>query len=186
VDHVVVPLSRDHAAALDPLVAGAAAAAGIGRPSALPHVTLLAYTGVPRRRAGAELGAVVAATPPFVLHAHGYGFFSGQEPGDLSLHVPVVRSPEVEAVQHAVWVGLRDAGADVARWTDPDLWSPHITILERDLDADRLASATAWLARRHHPHWSIPVDRLLLLPGRRDADRDPASFPLSGRPACLR
>jgi hypothetical protein len=154
VDHIVIPLGRDHLGAMETLAAGAAGAAGMG------------YTpGASGRHARRAIEAVVSTTVPFSLHAHGYGFFTGDDPPDLSLHVQVVRTAVVDTFHARLWVAITRAGADVAKWCAPDLWSPHITLLDRALDAHRLGAAAGWLARRHHPSWTIAVDRVAVTGG---------------------
>ena len=167
VDHIVIPLDRDHFQAMEVLATGAAAAAGVTRsPRASGgHVTMLAYQGLDRPAVRRAIEGVVSTTGPFSLHAHGYGFFTGDDPPDLSLHVPVVRTAVLDTFHARLWVALRRAGAEVAKWCLPDLWSPHITLLDRALNPESLGAAAGWLARRHHPSWSITVDRVALTGG---------------------
>ncbi|MDP1804666.1 MAG: 2'-5' RNA ligase family protein, partial [Acidimicrobiales bacterium] len=105
------------------------------------------------------------AIEPFVIHAHGYGFFTGDNPANLTLHVPVVRAEALDSLHGRLWAQLVDAGAEVAPWSAPDLWTPHLTVLDRALDPPALGAAATWLARRHHPSWSILVDRVVLTGG---------------------
>jgi len=169
-DHVVIPIGRDHTHTIDLLVAGAAAAAGIDLPPAgsSPHVTLVAYSGLSRTVALREIRALVMTLQPFALHAHGYGFFAGDDPTDLSLHVQVVRTRLLDALHAGVCDRLARVGADIAPWSAPDVWSPHITLIDRALDPVRLGAAVAWLSRRHHPSWTISVDRAIVTGGWRD------------------
>lgn len=166
-DHIVIPIGPDHRKAIDALVAGAAAAAGLESPTGGrdPHVSLFAYEGLSRAVAEAAVEATLRATPAFVIHAHGYGFFTGDNPANLTLHVPVVRAEALDSLHAGVWAKLRHAGAEVAPWSAPDLWTPHLTLLDRALDPPALGAAAAWLARRHHPSWSILVDRVVLTGG---------------------
>jgi 2'-5' RNA ligase len=119
----------------------------------------------------AQVERIVSATRPFLLHAHGYGFFSGDDLSDLCLHVPVVRSRPLDSLHEALRSALSTAGADIARWSEPDIWSPHITLLDRYLDAARLGLAARWLARRHHPSWDIVADRVELVGSWAEHDR---------------
>ena len=128
-------------------------------------MSLLAYQHLSQGMAARAIEDIVRATAPFVIHAHGYGFFTGDDPTDLTLHVPVVRAPALDRFHARLWAQLRGAGARVAAWSAPDLWSPHLTIVDRTLDPHALGAAATWLARRHHPSWSIPVDRIMLTGG---------------------
>lgn len=176
----MIPLGPDHLRALEGLAAGAAAAAGMAQRTGRSggHVTLLAYQGLARPAARQAAEPVVSETAPFSLHAHGYGFFTGDDPPDLSIHVPVVRTAVLDGFHARLWAALSRTGADVAKWCAPDLWSPHITLLDRVLDPERLGAAAGWLARRHHPSWSIAVDRVALTGGWPEHDRAGENLPL--------
>lgn len=184
-DHVVIPLRGDHLRSARALAAAAAGAAGVERPPDQPaaHITLVAYQGIGRDPARRAVGAVSGATAPFVLHAHGYGFFTGDSPTDLCLHVPVVRAGALDALHAALCGAIERAGGTIATWSAPDRWSPHITLLDRVLDPARLGAAAASLAGRHHPSWTVTVDRLMLTGAWRDHDRPGDMVRLgSGRP----
>ena len=77
-DHVVIPIGRDHVKAIDLLVHGAARAAkmDLSRVESLPHVTLVAYSGLPRTVALHHLQAFVMTVHPF--RSTRYGFFTGE------------------------------------------------------------------------------------------------------------
>lgn len=166
-DHLVIPLDEPHARVLGELAGQLLAGAELDAAGLLPtpHLTLLAFRGLDWAAAEAALAPLAAATAPFTVHAHGYGFFAAAEPAGLSLHVPVVRGARLDRLHRQACAALRCAGAEVAGWTDPEVWTPHLTVLDRGLDAERLGRAVAWLARRHHPSWRIPVDRLELTGG---------------------
>jgi 2'-5' RNA ligase len=165
--HVVVPLDHDHVAARALLLDGLVAAAGLTSPSEAvdPHVTVVAFTDLDAGAAGDVLAEVARACEPFVMHSHGYGFFTDQDPIGLNLHVPVVRDPALSALHAAACVALEAAGATLAGWTTPPWWTPHITLVDRGLQPDSLAAGVAWLATRHHPSWRIPVERLRVVGG---------------------
>jgi 2'-5' RNA ligase len=132
------------------------------------HLTVVAYEGLDRDVATEILQCAAISCPPFFLRAHGYGFFVG-ELGDASLHIPVVRDESLNGLHASVRSALAGAGATLAGWTEPDLWSPHITVVEGGLGADALAVAVAALARRHHPSWRMPVRGLEIVGGRHEA-----------------
>lgn len=175
-DHVVIPLDSIHVKLVDALAEGLAAAAGACRAQGgTPHVTLVAYTGVERGAAKAAIAAATADTAPFVVHAHGYGFFLGHDAGDFNVHVPVVRTDSLTDLHRAVLDAIRGAGAQIAASTEPEAWTPHITLLSRALDPTRLGTGVTWLATHHHPSWQIPVDRVVVTGGwtERSATSEP-------------
>jgi hypothetical protein len=112
--------------------------------------------------------AALRGLVPITLHAHGYGWFCEDGGSTLALHVPIVRGPAVDGLHAVVTAALVGVGAAVAGQTKAETWSPHLTLLADGLDPARLGAAAAWLGRRHHPRWQIPVDRVLLTGGRQD------------------
>jgi 2'-5' RNA ligase len=163
VDHVVIPLDRDHVTAVAALTADAAESMGLAvPPRSQPHVTVVAYRGLDRAAALAAVSAAVAGLAPFVLRAHGFGVFARAGHSGLSLHVPVVRNHELDHLHARVHGALAAAGVEVAGWSEPALWSPHITLLDRELRAAEVGAGITRLAARHHPSWHVPVDRLQL------------------------
>src|SRR6266540_2104120 len=74
VQHVVAPLGPDHQRAVHDLVeaTGIAVAA-----PCQAHVTLVSHEDLVPEAAIDALRPVAAATPPLVVRAHGYGFFTG-------------------------------------------------------------------------------------------------------------
>ena len=160
-DHVVLPLDRDHQRAVSALVERVMAAVAVPWPAGTrAHITLVAYEGLEREATLHAVAPVADRTMPFAVHAHGYGLFTGPDASDLSLHVPVVRTEALGALHDEVEAALVAAGAAVAPWSQPRLWSPHITLLAHDLSPGALAVAVGSLADRHHPSWEIPLDRL--------------------------
>jgi len=181
VEHIVVPLDAMHARAVADLAGRLATAVGCAPAAAPahPHVTLASYRGVPPATAVAALAPVAAALAPFTVRAHGYGMFTGDRPEDLSLHVMVVRTTALDDLHGRVHRALSRAGAETVGLTDPRVWTPHITLIERQLTPDRLGRAVELLAVREHRSWSIRVAALAAGPrmGRR-----PAPMVLRGRP----
>jgi 2'-5' RNA ligase len=160
VDHVIAPLDRDHARVVTELAVDLAAALAIDREAAVPahpHITLASYTDLTVDDATVALAPAVVATAPFVVRAHGYGIFTGGDDVDLSLHVMVVRTPALDRLHHAVCAALAGAGAEVCGTSDPAVWTPHVTLLDRGLTPHLLGRAVEVLAGRPHRTWSITV-----------------------------
>lgn len=184
-NHIVIPLAPAHVHAFTRLVVSIGAAAGLdcAEEALRPHVTVVAYDGLAPEVCADALRSVTEATLPFTIHAHGYGLFTGPQPSDLSLHVPVVRSRPLDDLHAAVSRAVVDSGGAVASWSGPDLWSPHITLLDRCLDGGRLAEIVATLSSRPQPSWRIPVARIAVTGGWAERDSAGPSLRLgSGRP----
>jgi 2'-5' RNA ligase len=161
--HVVAPLDPDHVRAAHDLIDQLRAATGVPEPAPPcwePHVTLVSYVGLPRAVAVEALQEVATATAPFVVRAHGYGFFTGDAPSELCLFVPVVRDGEIDQLQRRLGARLEDAGATLCGQSRPAVWTPHITLLDRCLDPARLSVAVGHLAGRPHPSWNVRLDHL--------------------------
>jgi hypothetical protein len=181
--HVLLPLDGSHEAALRRLAAGAALAAGLGPDlgSAGHHVSLVVVPGATLERVRLAMAEVAHAVEPLSIRAHGYGFFTdGTTPG-TSLHVPVVSGPALLELHRRACVVLGAHGMAPAAWTAPERWSPHITLLDHGLDPVALGHAVTWLGGRHHPHWSIPIDRLAVEGRQGDPAVEPATVVLGAR-----
>ena len=187
-DHVIAPLDAGHARVVGELASGVANVAGISQLpiDVNPHITLVACGGLSHDALSAAVESVVADMEPITVTAHGYGMFTGPDPLDLSLHVPVVRTRELDTLHRRLCQALHQAGAEIAGWSTPELWLPHITLVDRDLDPARIARATAWLSYRRHPSWRIPMERIALRGGRMDADTDETVIELGDSPATER
>jgi 2'-5' RNA ligase len=167
VQHLIVPLDPDHVHAVAALAAEAAEAAGLPDlgPPACPHVTVVAFTGIEPAAARRVIESVLAGVRSFEMRAHGYGVFARSGDSGPSLNVQVVRGSALDELHALVHDALAEVGAEVAGWTLPDTWSPHITLTDRALHTAALGRAVAVLAGRRHPSWHIPVDRVLLVGG---------------------
>jgi len=166
VQHVVAPLDPDHQRAVHDLV-GVASAATLTTEIAVrapcqAHITLVGYEDLAPEAAVDALRLVAATTPPFVVRAHGYGFFTGDAPSEVCLFVPVVRDVDLDRLQHRICAGLDAAGAHICGQSRAAVWTPHITLIDRSLDALGLSRAVRQLARRPHPSWHIPLERIVV------------------------
>lgn len=94
------------------LVQGVVAAARVTTfEDSAPHITLVAHAGLAAPAVRRAIAHIAATTDPFTVHAHGYGFFTGSEPSDLSLHVPVARTPALNELHRRRCAARRRAGA---------------------------------------------------------------------------
>lgn len=181
VDHLLLPLDDTHEEAIGRVVDGLAEVVGTDLRSAwCPHLTLVSYARLPPDEAAGAIAWVAAATAPPSLHAHGYGFFAGHDPVELSLHVPVVRTRALDDLHRSLFDALIEAGAEVAGWCTPDVWSPHLTLVDRSLTPESLGAAVSWLARRPHPSWRLTADAVAVSAGWRERDRPMVRLPLAG------
>ncbi len=160
-EHVVSPLDLMHARAAGDLASGLVGPSG-HRTAATPpwHITVASFEPVSPSVSRQVVAAVAARTDPFVVHAHGYGLFVGAHGSSLIMYVPVVRGPRLEALRVDLHRSLEDAGVRVAHWLDADHWTPHITLIDRDMAEIDVARLAAFVRQRQHPSWHVPVGEL--------------------------
>jgi hypothetical protein len=183
VDHLLLPLDPPHIEAVERVAEVVSTAAHLDpAPGPAPHITLLAYDGLPRDDVERVLRPIVTRTAPFQVNAHGYGLFTGGRPQDLCLFVTVARCAPLERGHSTVFHAMEHAGARVSGADRPSSWLPHVTVVDRGLDACTLGVAVASLAGRGHPRWHIPIDCVVLAGGRQDRSGDHVVLPF-GVPA---
>jgi 2'-5' RNA ligase len=183
VDHVIAPLDIDHDRVVTQLSRELASAVGITPAGATrrPHITVASYSGLEPAEAQAALVPVVATAEPFMVRAHGYGVFAGDTDADLSLHVVVVRSQDLDRLHCAVHRTLAGAGGCLAGTTHPSVWTPHITLLDRCLSPRLLGDAVEVLTSRPHRSWSIPLASLAIARRGTAVDPEIREIPLGGQ-----
>lgn len=131
--------------------------------SSPPHITLVVVLEAPdRATVDAAVAAVAARTPAFTVRARGLGVFHDGGGGPV-LHVPVVRTPELARLHQDVHDAVVAAGGVVEGRSAPASWSPHITLWDRGLTADRLACAVADLVSAPPIAWTVPVASLVTM-----------------------
>lgn len=161
---VGIPLDHDHVAAVRCLQRR------LGVPSTdrspRPHITLVVVLEAPDRVClDAAVQAVAARTLGFTVRARGLGVFHDGGGGPV-LHVPVVRTPELARLHQDVHDSVTAVGGVVEGRSAPASWSPHITLWDRSLTADRLACAVADLVAAPPIAWSVPVTSLVTMDHR--------------------
>lgn len=161
--HVTALLDVDHDREVRRLTCELAEALGIDEAAVRqgrPHVTLVSYTGLAPEAAVAALAPVARDLSPVRVRAHGYGVFTGDTDSELSLHVLVVRTRPLDELHRRIRAALLAAGGTPDGTTEPKVWTPHITVLDRGLDPALLGRAVELLAVRPHRSWSVGITRL--------------------------
>jgi 2'-5' RNA ligase len=125
-----------------------------------PHFTYQVSEEYDVRAVETALRGVADSTKPFRVRAGGLGVFCGARP---VLHVPLVRSPELVALHEEVWRAVgRPPSGEVARYYESEMWIPHVTLAQGDIDGDRLGEVVRALAARNF-HWEMEVNNLSLI-----------------------
>jgi 2'-5' RNA ligase len=102
----------------------------LGRPTvpsgSVPHITLHASKStydLPALRI--TLREFARYAQPFTLHANGLGIFTSLNP---ILHIPVIRTPELNRFQELLWVAAAGTTAESLPYYHVEHWIPHITL----------------------------------------------------------
>lgn len=110
-----------------------------------------------------------ADTAPFRVLTTGLGVFTdGLNP---VVYVNVARSPQLSALNAALWPLVAPASAGIVGYYHPDQWVPHITLAHGDVTRENLSTVVGALSRWDYT-WSIPIDNLALLYNPTTAHRD--------------
>jgi 2'-5' RNA ligase len=162
-DHVTALLDLDHDREVRRLTCELADSLGIDEAAVRrgrPHITLVSYTGLDAEAAVAALAPVARDLAPVWVRAHGYGVFTGDTASELSLHVMVVRTRPLDELHRRIRAALVAAGGTPDGTTDPKVWTPHITVLDRGLTPTLLGRAVELLAARPHRSWRVGIATL--------------------------
>ena len=128
--------------------------------TSFPHFTFQVSEDYDLRAVGSALHRLAAGLSPFTVRTAGLGVFTSARP---VLYVPVVRGPELERLHRDVWEAVGGAPTgEAARYYAPEMWLPHVTLAQGDVDYDRLGEIVGALARRNF-HWEMEVNNLSLI-----------------------
>ncbi len=96
---------------------------------------------------------------PLRVRSSGLGLFTGRNP---VLFIPVIKSPELVQLQHALWQELAPVARRPVGYYEPGRWQPHITLGHTDIDASNLPAIVGALAGREY-NWEIRIDNLTVI-----------------------
>ena len=180
--HLAVLLDGDHVTAVERIWTRLEERFGLSgvRRVPLPHISLYALDSATDEQLHARLEQVAGSTAPFRVHAHGYVLFVGDHPSDLSVGVLVVRSTPLSRLQDLVRQACGAEDGALAGQFAHDVWTPHVTLADRDLAPSTMGQVVEQLAARSHPSWSIPIDNLACLVDGADGPEVSWRRPLTG------
>lgn len=128
--------------------------------TAFPHFTYQVSEEYDADAVSEALQRLAAQVAPFKVRTAGLGVFTAATP---VLHVPIVRSPELDELHAEVWRGLgQEPTGDVARYYETRMWLPHVTLAQGDIGCERLAEIVRVLAARNF-HWEMEVNNISLI-----------------------
>lgn len=124
-----------------------------------PHFSYHVAVGYDLGRLTAALETIAGKTAAFTIKATGLGIFTGSEP---VLYVPIVRSAALTTLHKQVWTAIEPASRESIAYYEPDLWLPHITLSQGDIDLANLGAIVQWL-NEQSLNWDIPVTNLSVI-----------------------
>jgi hypothetical protein len=96
---------------------------------------------------------------PFTVSTSGLGVFTGARP---VLFVPVVRSPDLDALHAALWSRCTAAFGVGLPYYAPDAWVPHVTLAQGPAAVERFPDVVRALTHREF-NWNLRIDNLAVI-----------------------
>lgn len=103
-----------------------------------PHLTLFGFEGIDHPRVQRVLECFTEKQGPVPVRGIGLGLFLKPAP---VVYLPVIRTPELDALHRALWEELGQLGGHRFRLYGPDHWIPHLTLAQFDLDPPQALAA---------------------------------------------
>ena len=107
----------------------------------------------------AGLGQLAGATQNFSAQANGIGIFTRKEP---VIYLPVVRSHELQRIHADVARLSAPLASGINEYYAAEIWIPHVTIAEDDVDILVLPEIVRRLGERNL-RWEIQVTNLAVI-----------------------
>jgi 2'-5' RNA ligase len=130
-----------------------------------PHFTLQGALHYDLDRLPNMLEQIAATSEAFAVETTGLGIFTGDSP---VLFIPVKRTPALNRVHERIWQVIQPLTTDLSHLYHATNWIPHITIGFGDVQPDKLAAITTFLAERDFD-WEIQVNSLAFIHHMGDA-----------------
>jgi 2'-5' RNA ligase len=105
------------------------------------------------------LEQLVGATRKFSTQASGIGIFTRKEP---VIYLPVVRSNELQSIHGDIARLAEPLATGINEYYAGEIWIPHVTIAEGDVDILVLPEIVRRLGERNL-RWEIPVTNLAVI-----------------------
>ena len=157
---IVSRLDAPHAEKLEALWAELASTFGVRAASvAFPHITFQVVEQFDQPQVERILARVASTAKPFVIRTSGLSVFTGERP---VLHMPVARSPALDAFHRVLWDETSAEAIGVHAHYGVQHWMPHITLAINDLRHEQLPPILDLLSRRVL-QWEIAIENVCLV-----------------------
>ena len=129
-----------------------------------PHFSYHVAQEYDLRRTRNKLESLARQTGTFLVQTSGIGVFTRKQP---VVYVPVVRAPELELLREKVASLAASAATEINEYYVSDIWIPHITIAEGDVDLLVLPEIIRRFGERTF-RWEIGVTNFALIRATED------------------
>jgi len=106
-----------------------------------------------------RLEKISRTTPPFTIRTTGLSIFTGLEP---VVFVPLIVEEQLLKIHQTLWEQTSTLGYRLSSHYRPGAWVPHITLANRDVDANNIACVARHLVNRSFS-WEIPINKLAVV-----------------------
>ncbi|MFZ0738799.1 MAG: 2'-5' RNA ligase family protein [Candidatus Acidiferrales bacterium] len=124
-----------------------------------PHFSYHVAEAYDLGRVQTGLARIAREIQPFVARTSGIGIFTRKEP---VLYLPVVRAAELEVLRRKIAASVESATETSNEYYAEDIWIPHVTIAEGDVDILVLPEIVRRFGARNF-RWEIRVSNLALI-----------------------
>jgi 2'-5' RNA ligase len=115
-------------------------------------------------RVHAKLEEVGRKMQPFTVRTSGIGIFTRKQP---VIHLPVVRTPAIEMLRQQITHSVQDLTETPNEYYAEDIWIPHVTIAEGDVDLLVLPSIVRQFGDRNL-QWEMRVTNFAVIRAAED------------------
>jgi 2'-5' RNA ligase len=111
----------------------------------IPHFSYQIASDYVFDRLQLKLEKFAGRSHSFTVHARGLAFFAEPHP---VLYIPIVKTTELSKFQEILWKKLASISKGVPKYYGPELWVPHITLAQHDVNKRNLPKIIAWLSEK--------------------------------------
>jgi 2'-5' RNA ligase len=124
-----------------------------------PHFTWQSANDYQLDKIELNLQEITKKIQPFKIYTSGLGIFTGDY---LTIMITVVKNRIALDLHQQIWQTCKDWGTQVNPYHNPDYWTPHITIANKDVTNENIARVLSKLDKSEF-HYEMFIDNLAIL-----------------------
>lgn len=124
-----------------------------------PHFSYQIASDYAMSKLESKLETIAKKSTRFIVRAGGLALFTGLTP---VLHIPVVRTLQLSKFHESLWKKTLPLGSSISPYYAPDIWTPHITLAQWDINERNLPMIIRRLSKRVL-ELEIKVDNLAII-----------------------